>query len=437
MGKTPRPWDARTAGRQKPKIDLRLPGFGAAVGRPDDRFRCSGGTWDEDVYAERVTLVRKLGARALDPSEAWLGEILVAVLEQRLSLADVHVASRRGDAGLQQLLSTRKAPPLAPLLDRYLREKRKKNPTKVRRAIARFLDATGGADRVTTAVLTRERISDYLAAYGRLNASHGGRIGEPVKPATINRTLGAIAAFCSWLVATEVLVRNPCASIADLDEGLHRVPGFTAGEYAKYVAQLERDWRDDPRILVLLTLLHSGADLGEVIRMDKPYPSVGLRVQQIEFADPRAAGALTRIRFRRSKTKTPERQVPIPPWLAERLRAHIARYALQPGDILFPTVTRSKVASAHGRARQAISRPELRVKDLRHVAAIFWRKGGADLFTLQQWLGHSDPKQTQIYADFLPEDAFDAPFVLKASQLLTGEQDIPNLSDRRKGAAGA
>jgi integrase len=433
------PWAERVAGRQKPKIDIRLPGFGAAVGRHGDRFRCSGGTWDEETYDARVAMLRELGARTLDPAQAWIGELLVAVLDRTLPLTDLHVAYRRGDAAMQRLLSSRKAPLLLPLLTRFLNEKRYRRPAKVRRMFERFLDAHGGKERVTTAILTRDRIAAYLAGYERLAHSRGGRKGEAVAPATLNRILGKLAAFCRWLVDLDVLPKNPTATIEELAEGLHRLPSFTAREYADYTAQLERDWRDEPRVLVLQLLLHTGADLGEIIGIepiDGQQAIPGLKVSQIEFADPRDPESLTRLRLRRSKTHTPERQVPVPAWLAERLRAHIAAHDLRAADVLFPTTTRSKVAQAHARARRAIGREELRIKDLRHIAAIFWRKGGADVFSIQKWLGHADPKQTMIYADFLPDNSFDAPFVQKASQLLRAEEDVTAISEARKKRQG-
>lgn len=439
--RAPVPDDAAEAGargRQRRKIDVRLPGFGAAVGRPDDRFRTSGMTWDDDLYAERVRMVRNLGARALDPSEGWIGELLVQVLDRRLSIADLHVAYRRGDAAMQRLLSTKKAPPLCPLLDQYLAEKGWRHTAKIRRLIKRFLDAQGGLERVTTAVLTRDRISTYLATYKRVGWSHGHRPGEAVGAATRNRMLGSIAAFCRWLHETGHLPTNPAATIEFIEEERRRVPVFTSAEYAAYVRHLEADWRDDQRVLAILLLIHTGADVGELIEQRPPYASEGLRVSRIAFAavGPAGSAGLTRIQFRRTKTYTPERHVPVPGWLADRLRAHVAAQALRPGDLLFPGLRANMIARAHRRAVVAIGRPELRVKDLRHIAAQFWRRAGADLQTVQEWLGHADPKQTTVYAGFRPDAEFEAPIVNRASALLTGEQDVPSLPARRK-AKGA
>lgn len=71
-------------------------------------------------------------------------------------------------------------------------------------------------------------------------------------------------------------------------------------------------------------------------------------------------------------------------------------------DYLFPS-ERSKlpytnIQKAWNRIRNAAGLPHLRFHDLRHEAASRAVSAGTSLYSVQQWLGHSDPKVTQRYA---------------------------------------
>jgi site-specific recombinase XerD len=81
-------------------------------------------------------------------------------------------------------------------------------------------------------------------------------------------------------------------------------------------------------------------------------------------------------------------------------------------------VTDMMLRKAHETARAAIGRRTLRRKDLRHIAAIYWRRGGADLESVRQWLGHSHISQTLIYAAFGVDDQYDAPVLANLTQRL-------------------
>lgn len=131
-----------------------------------------------------------------------------------------------------------------------------------------------------------------------------------------------------------------------------------------------------------------------------------------------------RIDFRRTKTTTQQRLVPIPSELVEESKAHIQAHALEPGALLLGMFRRSDVERLHRAPRKAIGRPELRIKDLRHIAAISWRRGGVELQTIRDWLGHKTINQTVVYDAFAPDDAYDAPKVARAAATLTDEPRI-------------
>ena len=71
---------------------------------------------------------------------------------------------------------------------------------------------------------------------------------------------------------------------------------------------------------------------------------------------------MPRIRYKRSKTPTPERSVPLPGEVAAELRAHIAFHGLANEQPLFGMVTRKHVEALHAKAATAIERPSLTIK---------------------------------------------------------------------------
>lgn len=44
----------------------------------------------------------------------------------------------------------------------------------------------------------------------------------------------------------------------------------------------------------------------------------------------------------------------------------------------------------------------IRIKDLRHLAAISWAKADVRIELIKEWLGHATLNQTMIYSRFIP-----------------------------------
>jgi site-specific recombinase XerD len=395
------------------RIDLRLPGYSGGVGRMRDRFRIASGTRDQRVYDERVAMLRDLHLRA--PS------LLAALKAGRFTLTALHRAYRRGTPALRALVRKSRSTPLADAVARYLREHRTRDHDRLTRRLERFVAAQGAG--ATTAALRPEKLAAYLADLARVRQ----RAGEPaaLSDATVNRHRAALYGFCSWGVRQRVLRQHPMAhgQVPKRAESEGRMPVFATEDYAAYfrvadarAADLRADaWVTDadpgPALVVALRLLfHAGCDVGELFTR---------RVEHVEFG---AGDRVTRVVLRRTKTRGryAERAVPLPNEVAARLRAHVALYRLERGDLLFGMVRRATLEKLHARVRVKIKRPDLRLKDLRHVAAQFWRYGGADLEQVREWLGHATIEQTRVYARFTPDDTFDAPPTEAAARLLTG-----------------
>jgi integrase len=204
-------------------------------------------------------------------------------------------------------------------------------------------------------------------------------------------------------------------------EAKHRPPDLSPAEYRSYFAIVEK-LRPDLVILFKL-LIHSGADIGELIGVESKKKKLP-RKPGLMVRDCYLDRDLPRLRLIRTKTNTPERHVPIPKNVAVALQAHIELRGLRSGDEVFGGsgekfgITYEEAAWVHERVRISITRPDLKIKSLRHVAAIYWRRAGVDLITIRDYLGHSTVSQTQIYAEFGPDDEWEAPTTEGAYRLL-------------------
>jgi integrase len=142
-----------------------------------------------------------------------------------------------------------------------------------------------------------------------------------------------------------------------------------------------------------------------------------MRLGDVQFTS--SPDDVTRIAFRRTKTQTNERLVPLPDaWIVARLRLAVPAQAgasYQP----FAKLSRDKCWFVHERARDAIGAPSLTIKDLRHVAAQLWRRSGADLETIREYLGHTSLSQTQIYAAFTDDGSTSLRIANRMREMLT------------------
>lgn len=120
--------------------------------------------------------------------------------------------------------------------------------------------------------------------------------------------------------------------------------------------------------------------------------------------------------------------VPVNAELAKEIVSHIETFKLTRSQPVFGFTEeeRRQFERAHRRASKKIGQMALRLKDLRHLAAISWARAGVRLKRIGDWLGHSDIRQTTIYARFAPDDEFDAPLIASAAKSTNSIiQEIP------------
>lgn len=420
----PRPRKFTNLQRPKP-INLLLPGLGRGVGRDKDRFRTSSSTKDARVFEARHAMVRDLAQRLQFP-------VLRALLDKRFTIVELHHAYRQGNAALAALVTQHSGKLVAPLLKTYLKQSVRRDKVKTGHRIDRFLETVGRRgempasdeptatkqrrqwrERVTTSDLTSDAVASFLADLVTLSTI----TPRSVSGATRNRYRAAIGGFCTWLVRNHHLDLHPIAfkAVQKAPEDRHRMPDLSPQEYASYFRTM---YETRPDLAVVFKLLiHSGADIGEV------------ETRQVRDFD--LSATAPRVHYIRSKTDTPERYVPIPQAVAVEVRGHVAAHGLRGTDVVFRMFKRSEIEAAHRSARDTIGRSDLRIKDLRHIAAIYWRRAGADLQTVKERLGHATIGQTVIYTAFGPSVASEAAGAEAAAALLMTDTDVLPFTPRQ------
>jgi integrase len=427
----------RDRSRSQPvfEIVMLLPGSAVAEGAQEpDRFRCSSETRSAKLHAKHREMVAALYQRGRV-------DVLRARLGGHFTTTQLYVAFSRGEQAVNELMcqavprvetavETRES--LRDAIEEYLAfntgrdDAEKPRERRLMHRYAEWVEAQSAAHGKTGYVatvddLTPEQVSRYLN--GLRSVRHGR--GHPCAAATKNRNRASLGGLATRLVQRGLLTKHfiKDGGLKPFVEAPSRLPDLTPEERAAYLADIER--RTPEFLPVFHLLMNTGADLGEVLSR---------RVRDVSFGE-----RLTRIDFRRTKTDTDPRQVPLHPDYAALLREHIEKRALRLNARIFSMFPRCQISDSHERARTAIGRgtlremtiaakreskpapsPDeidvLRIKDLRHVSAIAWARAGVRLERISDWLGHADIRMTRIYARFMPADDYDAPFIDRARE---------------------
>lgn len=420
------------------RIDLILSGSGFVSGGKRDRFRCQSETRSAKLHAQRCEMIVDLWQRGRR-------DILEARIADRFTTDELHIAYKRGEAALEELLR-RTAPAqetasveverLEDAIDEHLAfnlNLRDVEKPRVRVMLMRYVEwvgalrqARGETAAPTVHDLTADNVLTFLT---QLKSRHHFK-GRPVSSATRNRYRTALSGLATRLVKRKLIAEHFIrdAGLAKFEESGARLPTWTPAEREAYFAAM-RQLR--PEFLpVFFLLANTGADISEVLSR---------RVRDVHFGE-----RLTRIDYRRAKTDTLPRLVPLHKEYSEALREHIKRHHLKLGDKLFGMFRRHEIENTHERARATIGRgtwremqrlakqqekpepqPEecdpIRIKDLRHFSAIAWAMAGVPIERIADYLGHSTIRLTMIYARFRPHDEFDAPFIERAHAIASGK----------------
>jgi integrase len=398
------------------EVRIKMPGLGF----PRDLFRVSLETRDKDLIRARLAMFRDLFQHGHT-------DLLRGRQEGRVTTQRLHAAYKAGPealAALKRELAGALLGPLAALWKAAYRGKdRERTFARADRFVAWLEGATGRP--ATTADLTAERVETYLAQLtnqqGRANRKHADttkRAERPASNATKNRHRGTISSLATYLVKHQHLALHPIAHkrVEKFREPDARMPEpFTPDDYRGYLDTIAATPHTGAELgLFFLLLLHTGADAGEVMTREA-------RHVELERTVPR-------VRFKRTKTHTPERAVPVPGTVVVALRGHLAQHRLRGEQRLFAMLTEADWRPAHERGRSAIGRPSLRVKDLRHLAAIAWAKAGIRIDRIADMLGHSRLEMTRCYVRFMPDSAEEADIAAGSLRHLAGLPGVTPIS---------
>lgn len=406
------------------RIDLILPGLGVGSGRSLNRFRIMSGAATEAQHNARKALVLDLYRRGYI-------ELLRARAQGRIETANLIEWNEAGDhvleARCQALSEATSGRTLDALKKEFIAQYTRATKEKIHAQLTRFIEYVAErrkleraeeeratrtkamnqspfADTPILADLNATNINLFLQQLRRDTKRKEEKIEIPkVSAATKNRYRAALQLFAAWLVRNEYMVKNPTAdkAVPKHKEFTRRLPSMTSEQFTRYVAHARK--ADGEGALLLLVLLLSGADVGEVMLMQ---------------AQDLTQGTVTRIRFQRTKTATKERLVPIPESVAAELAVYMAKMKILETDRVFPPEFRKRAYTAHRFARRVIGKPELRIKDLRHLAALIWLKAGVNIVTISGYLGHSTLGQTMRYVDAHPNEEEAAKVALDVSRNL-------------------
>lgn len=218
---------------------------------------------------------------------------------------------------------------------------------------------------------------------------------------TRNLRLAALQSFFSWLRAIEPPLRDHCDRVLGIHcKRSHRpVRGYMEADELKAVLEaVDLARADGMRDLALLSLSYnSGARVHEIAALQKDWVFLG-------------RGPTVRLWGKGKK----QRELPLWEATAQLLRVYLRHHrrpasAAKDEPYVFlgqrgERMTRFGVARVIERAiaRAALACPSLRTKQLtahsmRHTTAVHLLQSGADLITIQNWLGHENLETVRIY----------------------------------------
>ncbi|MCS7060528.1 MAG: phage integrase N-terminal SAM-like domain-containing protein [Anaerolineae bacterium] len=195
------------------------------------------------------------------------------------------------------------------------------------RIFARFLEAQGRpAERLPIHAISAEHIQAFLADQAR------GRVAS--SPKSIERRLTSLKVFFRWLHEAGHLAHDPADRVA-YRPFIDPLPDYLSEHQVARVLEaaqaLAQSARREVRPLTAIALVW---DTGI-----KKSECLNLLVSDVALDDPE--GPTVWVRYDKRHLQFKERRVPIGEQCVQAVRAHIARYDLQPADPLFDCTGRN------------------------------------------------------------------------------------------------
>lgn len=239
-----------------------------------------------------------------------------------------------------------------------------------------------------------------LAKDLRQELAHTSRDGA----ATVARAYRLLRSILQTAVGDELLIRNPCKISGAGEARSTERPVLSVREIAALANEVPAHYR-----AFVIVAAFSGLRAGEL---------AALRVSDLILEDPpairvsrrlyRVAGEVT---VDRPKSTRGFRTVPIPSFVADELRWHLAEHrdGAKKADLVFVTASGRDVLDGYSqvirRALDRVGREDVRMHDLRHSALTAAAEHGATLATLMHMAGHSTSNAAQRYQHATAEHA--------------------------------
>ncbi len=250
------------------------------------------------------------------------------------------------------------------------------------------------------AAIKREDLSDWIEALSRKpredeSALHRSSRGEPLSPASINRTLASVRTFYAWLRREKLCSTNPFVGIARLTTP-KRLPVVISHQRMTEIARdseercESEDFDQMRNSLIILMFYTMGLRASELIGIDRDHFS----------------GDYTSLKVRGKGDK--DRIVPIIEIVREKILEYINAISRQNICIsdekaLFLTQKGKRMSYStlyrviHSELEAYGVRGRKSPHVLRHTFATHLLDGGADIREIQSLLGHSSLATTQRY----------------------------------------
>lgn len=274
-------------------------------------------------------------------------------------------------------------------------------------------------------------LSDFTAF--RINKFQSQRKKEGVSDATINRDVSAILAMLRHAVNMSLLTELPLKGKVQKNREPLENPRYLFPEEESRLREAlatrdagkreerkrynewrqERDYPLFPEIglysdylaPLVLTAMLTGLRRGELFNL--AWQDIDLQAGEVVV---RAKGAKS------GKTRT----VPLRDECREVLATwkQLTEYS-QPGDYVFPNKKGERldnVKTSFSNLLKAADITGFRFHDLRHHCASMLVQADVSLYTVKEWLGHSDFKMTQRYAHLAPDNLKEAARTLDSKQ---------------------
>ena len=222
-------------------------------------------------------------------------------------------------------------------------------------------------------------------------------MASDLRPATIRSYYGTVRSLFGDAVDTDVIGRSPCRGIKLPAARSAERRVLTPDELHRLADAVGVDWRC---FIYLAGVL--GLRFGEAAALR--VSDVDLRHRQLSIVRT-VTEVRGKVEIGPPKTARSTRSVPMPDVLATELATHIGRLGLETRDLLFSNEIGGPIGRSNFRTR--IWNPAVRdsrldgltFHGLRHSAATPWIAEGVDARTVQQLLGHTDPRLVlRLYA---------------------------------------